>query len=246
MTFTVPGTPEQIWNAIATGTGLSAWFARTDLEPREGGAIAFHLGGDVISKATITAYHPLQRFAYVEHDWEPGAPPLATAFTIETGGNDGEPCKVHVIQTVDPDSGQWTGQLASMEGGWTAMFGVLDLYLTDFAGDRAVCIRPTVPFAGHLDAASSRLEAAIARDYASAIVRQSATASNRDTLLRLVRDEGSVALLSAYQWAGQVNLVACVYFYGEGGQGAAQRAEPYWRNWLEDVAAAASGAGTGT
>lgn len=142
MTFTVPGTPEQIWNAIATGPGLSAWFARTDLEPREGGKIALHLGGDVISKATITAYHPLQRFAYVEHDWEPGAPPLATVFTIETGGNDDEPCKVHVAQTVGSDSGPWTDQLASMEGGWTAMFGVLDLYLTDFAGDQPFASAP--------------------------------------------------------------------------------------------------------
>jgi hypothetical protein len=173
----------------------------------------------------------------VERDWEPGAPPLFTEFAIETGGDEVEPCKVHITQTLGADSGIWNEQLASMEGGWTAMFGVLDLYLTDFAGEPAVCIRPTVPFGGNLDAASARLEAAVVRDYAPAIVRQSATASNRDTLLRLVRDEGSVALLSAYQWSGKVNLVACVYFYGEGGQGAAQRAEPYWRNWLEDVAA---------
>ena len=35
----VPGTPEEVWQAIATGPGISSWFVPTELERREGGAI---------------------------------------------------------------------------------------------------------------------------------------------------------------------------------------------------------------
>ena len=39
MEFLVPGTPEQVWQAIATGPGMSAWFTPTTVDERVGGAI---------------------------------------------------------------------------------------------------------------------------------------------------------------------------------------------------------------
>ena len=30
----VPGTPEEVWQAIATGPGISSWFVPTELEER--------------------------------------------------------------------------------------------------------------------------------------------------------------------------------------------------------------------
>jgi len=36
----VPGTPEQVWQAIATAKGMSAWFLPTEMEEREGGSVA--------------------------------------------------------------------------------------------------------------------------------------------------------------------------------------------------------------
>ena len=44
MEFLVPGTPEQVWHAIATGPGMSAWFTPTTVEEKVGGAITFHFG----------------------------------------------------------------------------------------------------------------------------------------------------------------------------------------------------------
>ncbi len=64
----LPGTPEQVWQAIATGPGLTSWFLPTDLEPREGGAIAFHMG-ETSSEGTITGWDPPRRVEYVEPDW---------------------------------------------------------------------------------------------------------------------------------------------------------------------------------
>ena len=37
MRFELPGTPEQVWAAIATGNGISSWFVPTEVEERRGG-----------------------------------------------------------------------------------------------------------------------------------------------------------------------------------------------------------------
>jgi len=39
----VSGTPEQVWHAIATGQGITAWFVPTTVEERAGGAIRARL-----------------------------------------------------------------------------------------------------------------------------------------------------------------------------------------------------------
>ena len=33
----VPGTPEEVWRAIATGPGISSWFVPSEVDEREGG-----------------------------------------------------------------------------------------------------------------------------------------------------------------------------------------------------------------
>ena len=38
LTFEMPGTAEQVWDAIATANGISSWFMPTDMEERVGGA----------------------------------------------------------------------------------------------------------------------------------------------------------------------------------------------------------------
>ena len=36
----VPGTPEEVWQAIATGPGISSWFVPTAFEERDGTPVA--------------------------------------------------------------------------------------------------------------------------------------------------------------------------------------------------------------
>ena len=31
----MPGTPEEVWHAIATGPGITAWFVPTEVDERE-------------------------------------------------------------------------------------------------------------------------------------------------------------------------------------------------------------------
>ena len=58
----VPGAPEKVWQAIATGPGVSAWFVPTEIEEHEGGAIVSHFGPGMESRAKVTAWEPPHRF----------------------------------------------------------------------------------------------------------------------------------------------------------------------------------------
>jgi hypothetical protein len=56
----VPGTPEEVWQAIATGPGISSWFVRTEVEKGSDGVPVkvrshFGPGTSMDSLATVTA-----------------------------------------------------------------------------------------------------------------------------------------------------------------------------------------------
>jgi len=53
----LPGTPEQVWDAIATTGGISSWFLPTDMEERVGGAVPMHMG-DMEWPGTVTGWDP--------------------------------------------------------------------------------------------------------------------------------------------------------------------------------------------
>src|SRR6187200_3079862 len=64
-TYEVAATPEQVWDAIATADGISAWMLPTRLDPRIGGEVSFDLDGSNLT-GVITDYEPNVRFAYEE------------------------------------------------------------------------------------------------------------------------------------------------------------------------------------
>ena len=57
----VPGTPEQVWQAIATAKGMSAWFLPTEMEEREGGSLHFTMGPEMGSDGQVTGWDPPRR-----------------------------------------------------------------------------------------------------------------------------------------------------------------------------------------
>src|SRR5437773_11307916 len=61
---TLDATPEEVWEAIATGPGIDTWFTgRNEVEPREGGTTRMTMG-DVSEEGTVTAWDPGNRFAF--------------------------------------------------------------------------------------------------------------------------------------------------------------------------------------
>ena len=97
----VPGTPEEVWEAIATGPGISAWFVPSEVDGREGGGdVVFHLGPDMDAPGTVTGWQPPERFAY-EEQWAPAADTepttLATEFLVEA--RSAATCIVRLVST---------------------------------------------------------------------------------------------------------------------------------------------------
>src|SRR5690242_1434902 len=121
----VPGTPEEVWQAIATGPGISAWFVPTEVEGREGGTVACHFGPGMDSEATITAWQPPHRFAAESAGSTPEAPPLGTEWIVEA--RDGGTCVVRVVHSFFASTADWDDQLTGTESGWPAFFRILRL-----------------------------------------------------------------------------------------------------------------------
>jgi uncharacterized protein YndB with AHSA1/START domain len=135
MELIVPGTPEQVWQAIATGPGYTAWFTRTAIEERVGGTIHFDMGENGESKGEVTVWEPPLRFGYVERDWAEGAPPVATEVAVTA--RSGDRCVVRMVHSLFASTDDWDDQMEGFEGGWPGFFEVLRLYLLHFAGMKA-------------------------------------------------------------------------------------------------------------
>src|SRR5262247_3439657 len=93
----VPGTPEEVWQAIATGPGVSAWFVPTQIEERAGGAVTASFGPDMDSAATVTIWEPPHRLVAESADLGPDAPPVATEWIVEA--RSGGVCVVRVVHS---------------------------------------------------------------------------------------------------------------------------------------------------
>ena len=72
----VPGTPEQVWEAIATGPGVSAWFTPTKTDGRVGGTVTSNFGPG------IYPISPLPGFRQVTAVSDPRTAQLALRVTF--------------------------------------------------------------------------------------------------------------------------------------------------------------------
>src|SRR4051812_27741168 len=128
----VPGTPEQVWQAIASGPGISSWFVPSEVDGRVGGNIVHHFGPGMDSSKTISDWNPPHRVTAEGPGYAPGMPAMATEWTVEA--RDGGTCIVRVVHSLFASTDDWDKQLESVESGWPAIFLVLHLYLSQFAG----------------------------------------------------------------------------------------------------------------
>ena len=140
--LTVPATLAQVWQAVATAEGISAWMAPTELDGRVGGALTFQMGEDVTLHGRVTAFEPERRIAY-EEDWavltgNEGADvtPLVTEFLVEA--RSGGTCVVRVVTSAYGTGAAWESEFwGEMDTGWAPMLDNLRLHLTYFGDRRA-------------------------------------------------------------------------------------------------------------
>lgn len=125
-------TPEEVWAAIATGPGISAWFVPHEVEPREGGELRQDFGSGFVTHGRVTAWEPGRRFAYGAFDEQPdGAADYAFEFIVE--GRDGGSTLLRFVQSGFLDEG-WEDEYDSLDKGWNLFFANLVAYLEHFRG----------------------------------------------------------------------------------------------------------------
>jgi uncharacterized protein YndB with AHSA1/START domain len=152
----LPAGPEQVWEAIATGPGIDAWFmGRNTVEPREGGLTTMDTGGNR-QEAVVTAYEPGKRFATRTAAADDGRL-MAFEYLIE--GREGGSTVLRVVHSglLGDD---WQDEYDALRRGWPFHLHTLREYLTHFPGRAAVPVFAFTPAPGR---AAQEVRAAITR-----------------------------------------------------------------------------------
>ncbi|WP_425953490.1 SRPBCC family protein [Xylanimonas sp. McL0601] len=150
---TLPATPDQVWDAIATGPGLDSWFmGRNDVEPREGGAATMDTGGSR-EDAVVTAYDPPHRFA-TRTTPGPDGRYMAFEYLIEADHGSTVLRVVHSGMLGD----DWQDEYDALRRGWPLHLDTLREYLAHFPGRHGV---PAFAFAAVPGRSADELRAAL-------------------------------------------------------------------------------------
>src|SRR3954468_6129263 len=144
----VPGTPEEVWQAIASGPGISSWFAPTDFAERDGKPITMTvtLGPGMETNSVVTKWDQPRVFITEGDGWFPGSPPVANEWTVEARA--GGVCVVRLVQSLFASTDDWDDQLIGTESGIPGAFHILKLYLTHFRGQRSAFMQFMAPVVG--------------------------------------------------------------------------------------------------
>lgn len=242
----LPGTPEQVWQAIATGPGISSWFCPAQVEERVGGKMVFEVMPGMESAATLTAWDPPRRLAAEDPGWAPGMPPVATEWTVEARA--GGTCLVRVVHSLFASTDDWDSQLEGTESGWPGCFRILRMYLTDFRGQRCSLMRATGMAGGAESDAWKRIsqplgisgftggqrwDAGAGAPPLAGIVEQfTETKDHHDLLVRLEKPAPGFVWVNAFDCGGSVMVSLNFYLYGDAAAEVAKRDEPLWRAWI--------------
>jgi uncharacterized protein YndB with AHSA1/START domain len=155
--ITLDATPEQVWEAIATGPGIDGWFmGRNQVEPREGGRASMTIG-EYTSQAVVTAWEPPRRFA--DRAGSPGeAGFMAFEWLIE--GRDDGTCVLRLVQSgVLGDD--WEAEYDALGTGWDMYLHQLGQYLERFRGRPVAPVTLMHPGTGDADRSWSLLVAGL-------------------------------------------------------------------------------------
>ncbi|MGY1590797.1 SRPBCC domain-containing protein [Geodermatophilus sp. SYSU D00708] len=243
----VPGDPAEVWQAIATGPGISTWFVPAEVEEREGGRIVTHHGPFGSSEGVVTAWEPPHRFAYEERDWDPDAPdapPWATELLVEA--RDGGTCVVRLVSGFFTGGAGWEDQLEGTDEGWRGALLALRLVLTSFRGQP---VAPLLVFGSVADRSADD----VGRDLLAALGLAGARVGDRvevdggapatagtvvDTTGRTVtlhaeHPHSGIVELGAFDYGG-AKVTVRAHLFGDGGAEAAEREAPRWTAWLTE------------
>ena len=242
----VPGSPEEVWQAIATGPGMSAWFVPTEIIEEDGKPVAIKLnfGPGMESVSKITSWDPPRKFTAQGEGWG-NAPPIADEWHVEARA--GGICVVRVVHSLFASTDEWDNQLEGTEHGWPAFFRILRLYLTHFRGQGGGVTKQWIVPAKGTEAEvwatlteplglkgvnpGERWQAASGAPQLGGVVEH-ASESPYQLLVRLDKPGPGVASLGVVTFGGSVMATISLYLYGRQAADVAARVEQSWQEWL--------------
>ena len=246
----VPGRPEAVWRAVATGPGISSWYVPHTVEERAGGVGTASFGPEPEMQVPgrVAVWEPPRRVVFAGDEGFGG---LTFEWTVEPRGD--ETCAVRLVNGTFGTGAEDDGQFDGMTEGWRLFMFNLRLHLEHFAGRTATAVTPMALWAGPREAAwevllgglglppepavGDRIEVTVsdAPELAGTVV----DVDPRWVALLLDRPAPGTAFLAVEGDGEQVTTSIWSYLYGPDGIAAAARDDPRWRRWLTERAASA-------
>ena len=242
----VPGTPEEVWRAIATGPGISSWFVPTRMEERQGGEIISNFGPGMDCPATITEWEALKRYVAEAVMGPPGSPTVATEWSVEARA--GGKCLVRVVHSLFASTDDWDNQLDGLEKGWPPIFRILRRYLESFRGLECSALQFVSFSTDSESAAWEKLGGALGLLKLAAGHKWTTPAGvprlagvslgegmhSNTVLVGLDAPVPGTAYVGAFSCGGMVQVYMAIYLYGPSARAAVERDEPLWQKWMDE------------
>jgi uncharacterized protein YndB with AHSA1/START domain len=241
----VPGTPEEVWDAIATGPGISVWFVPTDVEEREGGTITMHHGEGMDETGVVTAWDKPRRFAF-ESDFQPTETASRERLALEllVEARSGDTCVVRLVHSGFGSGADWDNMLEGNEAGWRMCLRTLQLYLTHFPGlpSKRIHVMGTAPgtkeqawgaFAGELGVRDAAVGDRIAPDapgFAGIVER----VDDEMVTLRLDEPAPGIGIVAAGGPADVTFTQVAAVLFGDEAEAIAAREQSAWQAWMNE------------
>jgi uncharacterized protein YndB with AHSA1/START domain len=241
----VEATPEQVWEAIATGPGWDSWFmGRNEIEPREGGTTRWSIGG-FTAESTVTAWDPPKRFVSSGAEAPDGS---QHQFEYRLEGQDNGPTTIRYVHS-GMLGGDWEAEYEAMSEGDPMYFQKLAEYIKYFSGRFAVPVDAQGPEVSDRERAMSEYRRALGlRDDVEEGDQVRITPEGFppidgvvDCVSRSFLGVRSSDALYRFIYGFTGNVMVGHHLFASGAD--QEDAEGAWRAWLERVFAAPGGEG---
>jgi uncharacterized protein YndB with AHSA1/START domain len=133
----IEATPDQIWEAIATGHGIDGWYVGSgnSVEPREGGRVRLVFGEEA-GESTVTVWDPPRKLAYRDSEAAPDGSLHAFEYVIEARGGRAVVRLVHSGFLGD----DWEAEYEALNEGDFMYLHLMAQYVTHFRGRSATVV----------------------------------------------------------------------------------------------------------
>lgn len=238
----VPVTPEQAWEAIATGPGITAWFVPAEVDGRVGGELTLEFGPGMKERGRVVVWDPPHRFVYDT----PGERGRGLVFEFLVEAQAGGTAVVRLVNSGFGTSADWDTEYDGLDSGWQLFLANLVLYLSHFPGEHAASIIVNGFAGGPRKAAWERFTQAAGLPAAAAVGDRVATSGAdtpalsgvvervADEMLTVRTDEPAPGHVFFAAEGGGIQIFTSfyAYFFGSDADAVSAREAPNWLAWM--------------